>query len=353
MPTDGLEKQTPAVAEETRPHPAAVISGTSTPVSQPLKEGLPGSVSPPIPLKQRRRIFRVTYTNTSRREQKRPFKDRDGIAFNEIIAELTDSDYAYEGTIILYPNDKRPLDMGYPEFDSSDLLALTCRPPLNDEEIEEDQVAKDGKDDKDCTTKSSARKFIPRNNGPLEEEIFELCRKYFEHCSRKIIRLTEKAQALLSKDIDKKLWRHLEFFENLQTEGKLAPGERMANPRQFATIKAHHLSLTNSCPPISNRASTVGYLIRDRLPRIDCDVLVSFGMDGYCTLVWNRFVRKQRSDWIKKYGFVMAEFFLENLQTEIVERFRYPYDTPNTPITIASTDEIVHVKILAEAGPIA
>jgi hypothetical protein len=288
-----------------------------------------------MPPAQRRRVYRLTYTTNTLYEDPKAARDRDGMAFDEINAALPVPDFAYETTIILYPNDKRRLDEGYPKFVSSDAIVLTIRPPLDDE------IRPSPNDE----SKPGTRRFIPWNNGPLEKEIFDLCRKYFHHCDRRTVELTDKAKALLRipENVLRKAWWNLEFYENAQSEGKTPVDRRTAERRLFAAVKLHNLSRYISEQPETNR-ETVAYLIRDQLPNIGCDVLVSFGMDGYCTLVWNHLVRRRYPDLIKKNGFVMARLVFEEL----------PATTLYTPITIASVDKSVsRVDILAYAGPIA
>jgi hypothetical protein len=41
------------------------------------------------------------------------------------------------------------------------------------------------------------------------------------------------------------------------------------------------------------------------------DLLASFGMDGYSTLIWNRLVRLRYPDLLTKPGFVMAEIIFK------------------------------------------
>ena len=276
------------------------------------------------------RVFRLTYANNQPREEPKLFRCRDGIAFNEINAALSDAPdakYSYEMAINLYPNDPRALTDGYPLFARTDVIVLTTRPPLDDK-------PKDG-----------ARKFIQRNHGPLENEILDVvCRKYFKYCSRRFVELTADAKALLGPSVDRERWWNLEFFENHQVPGRQGHCG-MPNRRRHwaAVIKKHHVSPDQQVLPAADRTSTIAYLIRDRLPTIGCEVLVSFGMDGYCTLIWNHIVRRQHPEWIKQQGFVMAELVFNELQD---------VDT-RPPITIAFADRIVDVKILAEAGTLA
>jgi len=272
-------------------------------------------------------VFRLTYANNQPREEPKLFCCRDGIAFNESNAALSRAGYSYEMTINLYPDDPRALADGYPDFAPSDVIVQTTRPPLDDK------------------INAGPRKIIQRNHGPLENEILDVvCRKYFKYCSRRFVELTDAAKALLGPNVDRERWGNLEFFENHQVPGKIDLSGKPNRRRHWAAvIKQHHVGLHQQVPPEPNHTSTVAYLIRDRLPTIGCDVLVSFGMDGYCTLIWNHLVRRQHPEWTEKRGFVMAELVFEELQDK----------DARPPITIAFADKIVRVKILAEAGPIA
>ncbi|HTZ21326.1 MAG TPA: hypothetical protein VMC06_10630 [Opitutaceae bacterium] len=277
------------------------------------------------------RVFRLTYANQQPREEPKLFKCRDGIAFSEINAALCQAGYSYEMTINLYADDRRALTDGYPAFLPSDVIVQTMRPPLDDQS--------------ETNTESDARRIIPRNHGPLENEILDVvCRKYFAKCNRKFVTLSDRAKALFVSSEAQKHWGDLEFFENHQTGKKTGPGEKPDRRRYWAAvIKQHHVGLHQQVPPASNHTSTVAYLIRDQLPSIGCDVLVSFGMDGYCTLIWNHIVRRKYPDLITKKGFVMAELVFKELQDK----------DARPPISIAFADEIVDVNILAKADPIA
>jgi hypothetical protein len=281
------------------------------------------------------RVFRLTYANNQPREEPKLFRCRDGIAFDEINAALSGArgvQYSYEMAINLYPNDRRKLTDGYPLFSPSDLIVLTMRPPLNDK------------------PKNGARRFIQRNHGPLEKEILDMVRrKYFTYCSRRFVKLTKRARALLGTNVDPKRWRKLEFFENHQTDKKIdLSGKENQRRHWAAVIKKHHVSPDELVSPADNHTSTVAYLIRDHLPKIGCDVLVSFGMDGYCTLIWNHIVRRQHPEWTPKNGFVMAELVFKDPPDQATRK----KDT-RPPITIAFVDKIVDVNILAEAAPLA
>lgn len=273
-----------------------------------------------------RRVFRLTYTLNPPRQELRQFRCRDGIAFCELNSRLAPPDYAYEGPVILYPQDRRGLHEGYPEFRPSDLLVLTTRPPLDDH------------------PSIGVRKHIVRNGGALEVEILErVCRKYFEYCDRRYVKLTGAARDLLRPQADPLRWWDLEFFENHQTTLRLdGPGLKPKRLHWAAVIKKHQRTRGEVELPPADRISTVAYLLRDRLPTLGCEVLVSFGMDGDCTLIWNHLVRSQHPEWIQRRGFVMAELVFTGA----------PARDEKPPITLDFADRIVQMNVLADAGPL-
>jgi hypothetical protein len=252
------------------------------------------------------------------------FKCRDGIAFLELYAALAPHGWAYAESVIMLPDDRRGLKEGYPEFRPSDLIVLTTRPPLDDEATH------------------APRKLIMRNHGPLEREIFDtVARKYFAFCSRKVVKLTPHAQSHLAPGADRERWSEVEYFENHQTGQKIdGHGAPPVRRHWAAIVKSHKIRPDFHARPAADRPSTAAYLVRDRLPSLGCDVLVSFGMDGDCTLIWNHLIRSQHPEWTLRRGFVMAELILPA---------RAP-DPARPPITISSLAGHVKLKVLA-AGP--
>ena len=61
----------------------------------------------------------------------------------------------------------------------------------------------------------------------------------------------------------------------------------------------------------------IAFLLRTKsIPEYGCDLLVSFGMGGWETLIWNRIVRKQFPQWLTHPVFVVAELDMSKIPAE-------------------------------------
>jgi hypothetical protein len=246
------------------------------------------------------RTFRLTYSNSRPDEDPKLFCDRDAMAFCELDAALCAQGRAYATSIYLYPGDDRPL-ADFPTLLPSDLLVLTTRPPLHD------QVG----------IIPPHRKVIRAAKTELEGVVFEELSKYFEFCTRKHVQLTPHAVSCLRVEQAAK-WAHVEFYEYGRAE-----------------IQRHYVGPA-PLKPDSDRHSTVAFFVHaNRLPRINCGLVVSFGMDGYGTLIWNRLIRTRNPDWLQSPRFVMAELI-------------YRKAVPDKPITPEFVDDgkTVEVRLL-------
>jgi hypothetical protein len=233
----------------------------------------------------KRRLFRLTYSNTGPEDEPKLFQGRDGIAFNEVSAALTAQGYEYGTTLHFYPDDERRLKE-YPPLRDTDLLVLPTRPPLTDREAF-----------------LPPRKIIRNSKNDLEKLIFKQLFKYFVICTRKQLKLTPEAQACLVRDAKK--WQSLEFSEV----------SRPGHPYAEAHIQKH---VGSAEKPQGDYPSTVAFLVHinslpgvDETPSLPCGLLACFGMDGYSTLIWNRIVRLRYPQLLTKPGFVMAELIFK------------------------------------------
>lgn len=259
----------------------------------------------------KRRFFRVTYSNTGPEDEPKLFQGRDGIAFNELAAALTEQGYEYGTTIHFYPDDKRSIKE-FPNLRANDLLVLTTRPPLSDRE-----------------GFLHPKKIIRNSKNDLEKLIFKQLFKYFSHCTRTQLSLSPEAQECLTADVRK--WKSLEFFEV----------SRVAHPYAEAHIRRHAAAAEK---PEGKRPSTAAFILHvnslpgvDDTPGLPCGLLACFGMDGYSTLIWNRIVRLKYPLLLTKPGFVMAEL-----------TFKEPI--PRRPLTpeFADNPSRIQVKLLTK-----
>src|SRR5438270_9800584 len=83
------------------------------------------------------RIFRLAYhTSLGKRSRFRIHQLRDGDAFAELSATLYPRGYQYGGLLLNLPSEKppEPIPVDVSFLTSSDLVVLTTRPPIDDEE---------------------------------------------------------------------------------------------------------------------------------------------------------------------------------------------------------------------------
>lgn len=243
------------------------------------------------------RVFRLTYSNSRPDDDPKLFQCRDAMAFCELGAVLAKSGYEYESAIYLYPDDERGL-AEFPAFQPSDMLVLTTRPPLHDR----------------VGIIPPHRKVIRGAKTELEVVLFELLSQYFEYCTRKHVQLTRHGVGCLRVEQPEK-WAHVELYEYSGAE-----------------ILMHYVG-PEPVKPASERHSTIAFFLRaNRLPKINCDFVASFGMDGYGTLIWNRIIRRRYPEWLAAPRFVMAELI-------------YKKPIPSKPITPEFVDSGDHVEV--------
>jgi len=85
--------------------------------------------------------------------------------------------------------------------------------------------------------------------------------------------------------------------------------------------------------PNTKHPYTAAYFLRvNSVPGLNCDLIASFGMDGYCTLIWNRIIRTRYPDWLASPRFVMASL-----------TFKKPI--PPKPITPDFADNEDHIEV--------
>lgn len=118
---------------------------------------------------------------------------RDGHAALEVADILFEHGYQYGGLIFNYPSNNgqtRHTDVSF--LTSSDLLVLTTRPPLDDED-------------------EQSRRTVDRSHTSLENRIFETLRNYFRYCSRSEVLLSERLTARFPAEADAKHKRSVSF----------------------------------------------------------------------------------------------------------------------------------------------
>lgn len=249
-------------------------------------------MNPASSLPHARRMFRLTYANVEKDEPPKLHRCRDGIAFDELGAALSTHGFSYATTLYFYPH-ARSAFTDFPRLNPADLIVLATRPPLDDPE---------GRDD---PARFGPRKIILRNGGELEQGVFDAVRRYIKFGTRKKIQLTPEAIETLRPEHRPRM-SYLEFYEN---RGR----------GHFAAQIQQHLVGPGHAPvkPAAAHPSTIGYLIRtEQMPGAKCGLVVSFGMDGFSTLVWNRILRTRHPEWLHTPGFRMAELIFKRALPE-------------------------------------
>ena len=254
-----------------------------------MKPITPLHVQPPAP---KPRYFRLTYSNARADEDSQLFKCRDGVAFFELAAPLPSMGYDPGTTIYLYPYDDQPLSH-FPTLQPSDLLVLSTRPPLHDT----------------VGIVPANRKVIYATKTEIEDALFQELSKYFEYCTRKHVQLSKPGIGHL-RVRDSAKWEHVELKE-YRGETDYCAGE----------IKKHFVGPVPLKPQADRHSTIVFFLRANRVKGLNCDFIASFGMDGFGTLIWNRYIRIAHPEWLAKPGFIMAELIFKQ---------RLP-DKPPTP----------------------
>jgi hypothetical protein len=223
------------------------------------------------------RFFHFSYLGTQKQEKPRLHALRDGDAFAELAAALYEQHGKYGGLILNFPvSDDNP---GPPTLGLSDLLVLTTRPPLNDDDFD--------------------RKYIKRSGTELEKSILQTVGLYFSVCRRSYVKLSEDMAAKLK-------------YANR--------GEIQFSMYAGAYYKRHRTPYTRSRelhkwekPAKSTVTAAFALLTRlwDGGPRL----LSAFGMDGVSTLIWCYLLRTVHPNLLdlETPRFVMAEMIASPL----------------------------------------
>jgi len=203
-------------------------------------------------------------------EEPQPFKIRDGAAFGEITAPLVDLGYRYGQLIYnppFHPQKSSRLGPEYFRFiKPNDMIVVATRPPIDD-------------------STSGDKKRLSQSCTHLEQQIFAECQKYFATCTRSHIELSETVGA---------------DFERAYLVFQQHKGARLKSYR--------HLTGNKRTKIPKEKDLSVGFFLHTKtIPEYGCGLVVSFGMGGWETLVWNRIVRTRFSEWLRNPIFVMAE----------------------------------------------
>lgn len=234
-----------------------------------------------------RRFFHFSYLRPGSGEMPHIHELRDGDAFAELASVLCKQGFDYSGLLVNYPNPNRQVSIS--DFRPSDLLVLTTRPPLNEDDFE---------------------RFVIKLSGtPLEKSILEVARRYFKVCRRSAIVLSEEIASKLA---------HNDRGQIDFTVHNAACYRRYRNP-YTKNREAHRWR-----KPESTR--TAAFILLDRVQDNGPALLNVFSMDGPGTLIWCYLLRTKFSHLldIHRYKFIMAELITTPL--------------PHNPSSLSFTD---------------
>lgn len=199
-----------------------------------------------------RRCYRFAYLTSSHKDREQyPFQLRDGDAALYLTDALGARGYRYAGPIFNYPSagpSPIPFDDGF--LRETDLILLTTRPPMNDDEIGD-------------------KKAIRRSFTELEEKLFEgPLSARFERCGRSELLLTNAA-AKISPEIAKR--QSIVFRQN-----------GGANYQSYGSPTTRQWQRFKSQSPLT----AVFLLYAEHAWPGGPALLAAFGMGGTETLVW-------------------------------------------------------------------
>jgi hypothetical protein len=234
----------------------------------------------------KRRFFRFGYPCPVR-PPKDPgfFQIRDGGAFMELAEPLRDYGWKFETLICNYPyrEGEGILVPGREKFSflaPGDCLVQTTRPPLNDHETRN-------------------RKRIQRSCSHLEKAVFGELRYFFDHICREQLRLSTRLidRLVVVKGVSKQEIVSRYHF-------------RQTHDARIARTGTIDFSRRDRVHDTGDYRSLGVFLHLPAIGGYGCRLIVSFGMGGLETQVWNGIIRKRFPEWLDRPGFVLAEMDL-------------------------------------------
>ena len=263
---------------------------------------------------QKKRLFQVAYPCTTKKEVDADiFQLRDGFAFPKIHQALYELNYDYDSPISFYPDRGKEADEelrkaeNYSFLSPEDLLVLTTRPPLDDQETKD-------------------RKQIPASHNDLEDAIFDDLRAYFSHCSRSSVELSKELVEAYCATHGTKVEQICARFSFRQTHG--------AHVTSVGTLANAEFPVP---APTGSYKSVAFFVHLPAIRRYGCRFMASFGISGNDTLAWSRIVATRYPEWLEKPCFVVAEMNITNV--------------PKRPVTLHYVDDINVDILLKHDGP--
>jgi len=160
-----------------------------------------------------------------------------------------------------------------------EILVLTTRAPLHDEQ-------------------HGDKKIVKRSHSDLEQAIFDSLSRYFKVCARSHVQLTE------------------DMARNLKGAAAAKAVMRFHQHKDARVVE--YMALDQFRParvPEEDYITAAFFVHLGKIERYGCKVIASFGMGGIETLIWNRIVRNhpRYTSWLTKPVFVMAELNLKTI----------------------------------------
>jgi hypothetical protein len=203
------------------------------------------------------RFFRFSYYVPRTGDRKlRPHQLRDGDAFAQLSEVLYSRGYQYGGLLLNYPatdtSKTRKIDTSF--FESSDVIVLTTRPPLNIEE-------KDG------------RKPVLRSHTSLEVKIFRVLKRHFEICLRSWVKLSKSLALKLPEEYANRADIQFTHYGGASYQSLTRYGILSREYRKYPNLTSLYYIFTGE--------------IWQNGPRVLC----AFGVGGTDSLIWGHLLR--------------------------------------------------------------
>ncbi len=238
--------------------------------------------------------FWFSYQAPERSLRRQPYIHliRDGAAFAELAAVLGSMGYGYGGLLLNFPSrqsfGRQAADI--PALTPNDLLVLPTRPPISDEEEDE-------------------RRKVARSHTSLEKMVLAALEPFFQICSRAHLKLSRTLSARLPKRLENRANILFATYSNAAHKVYQSyTGAQWYEPED-PNITSTYLVYTPSVWPEGPA------------------LLLSFGMGGIETLIWNLLLRTQHSSLLEEIvacgerRFIMGEMTgPSNLQPPVLLR---------------------------------
>lgn len=256
-----------------------------------------------------------------------PFhKVRDAFAMVELSAALDSLGYSYAEALMNYPSEdhaEAKVEGTASSPGEDDLVVLTTRPPINDE----DEEARGSGDCEGSSPKGRGVRTVNRSHTPLEEDLFSALKPFLVWCSRSQVKLSPVAS------------RHLQSLAWKKWQRGKSPVEIGPKPTRWnvefslnvgAAVRAFDMET-------SDLKTTLGYLWYSAPANARHGLLAAWGMGGRESVIWARILRTTCRELLRNVlgssgdRFVIAEFpavdlwrpagleFVDNVAVEAVE----------------------------------